>query len=87
MERRATADRRLVHVFVSDERRNGPYERRGADIRHLERERERKKIERIRAFKEKGQPSPPATPVITKKRLIYVGLALLIIVVASFLLN
>lgn len=85
MERRQTEQRREIHVFVSDERREGPYDRRGAGTRRLQRARERQKIERIRAFKEKGKASLPAPPLITKKRLVYLGLALLVIVVAVLL--
>jgi hypothetical protein len=87
MERRMTADRRLIHVFVADERRSGPYNRRGAETRHRERDAEKEKIERIRAFKKQSHPSRSATPLITKKRLIYLSLALLLIVVALFLRN
>ncbi|MFO7715519.1 hypothetical protein [Desulfosarcina sp.] len=82
-----TADRRLIHVFVSDERRSGPHERRGAEIRHLESMRERQKIERIRAFKQKGQSAQPATPMVTKKRLTYLCLGLLLLIAAALLLN
>ncbi len=87
MERRKAEARRQVHVFVSDDRRDGPYERRDDEARRGERERERKKIARIRAFKEKDKAPPPATPVITQKRLIYIGLALLAIVFAIMLLR
>ncbi len=82
MERRKAEARRQVHVFVSDDRRDGPYERRDDEARRGERERERKKIERIRAFKEKDKAPPPATPMISQKRLIYTGIALLVVVVA-----
>jgi cell division protein FtsN len=87
MERRRTDDRRQVHMFVSDDRRDGPYERRDDEIRRREREREREKIESIRSFKEKEHVPPPATPMITPKRLIYFGLALLVVVVAVMLLQ
>ena len=87
MERRKTEDRRQVHVFVSDDRRDGPYERRDDEARRRERERERKKIERIRAFKKKDNVPPPATPIITQKRLIYLVLVLLVFVVAVFLIK
>ena len=82
MERRKAEARRQVHMFVSDDRRDGPYERRDDEARRWERERERKKIERIRAFKEKDNVPLSATPMITKKRLVYIGLALLVVVVA-----
>ena len=52
MERRKTEDRRQFHVFVADDQREGPYERRDDDARRWEREQEKAKIERIRAFKE-----------------------------------
>ncbi|MBC2711960.1 MAG: hypothetical protein HGJ94_13515 [Desulfosarcina sp.] len=87
MERRETEDRRQVHMFVAQERRDGPYERRGDATRRRERKQEREKIERIRAFKEKKKASLPVTPVMTKKRWVYLGLALLVIVVAVFLIK
>jgi hypothetical protein len=87
MERRKADDRRQVHVFVSDDRRDGPYERRDDDARRRERERERKKIERIRAFKEKDNAPPPARPMITQKRLMVVGVVGLVMVVALFLIQ
>lgn len=87
MERRKSEDRRQVHVFVSDDRRDGPHERRDDEARRRERERERKKIERIRAFKEQDNAPLPATPIITRKRLVYIGLALLVFVVAVMLLQ
>ena len=67
MERRKTEDRRQVHMFVSDDRRDGPYERRDDETRRRERERERQKIESIRSFKEKDNVPLPATPMITQK--------------------
>ena len=87
MERRKTDDRRQVHIFVSDDRRDGPYERRDDETRRREREREREKIIRIRSFKEKDNLPLPATPMITKKRLVYIGLALLVVAVAVMLLQ
>jgi hypothetical protein len=87
MERRMTPDRRLIHIFVADERRSGPYNRRGAETRHRERESEREKIARIRAFKEQSQSSSSTQPLITKKHLFFLGLALLIILVAFYLRN
>ena len=78
MERRNTDNRRQVHMFVAEDRRDGPYERRDDEARRRERERERKKIESIQSFKEKDNVPPPATPMITKKRLVYIGLALLV---------
>ncbi len=87
MERRKTDKRRKVHMFVSDDRRDGPYERRDDETRRREREREREKIERIRSFKEKDNVPSPATPMITKKRLIYVGMVVLVLLVALFLIQ
>jgi hypothetical protein len=87
MEKRKRADRREAHLFVADERRKGPHERRGADSRLLERERERQKIERIRAFKEKDKTVSHSAPLFTKKRLLYLGLALLVVMVALLLIN
>lgn len=85
MERRKAEDRRQVHVFVSDDRRDGPHERRDDEARRLERERERKKIERIRAFKEKDNAPLPAAPMITRKRLMVVGVVVLVLLAALFL--
>lgn len=87
MERRTTATRRQEHLFVADDRRAGPYDRRGDDARRLERMREREKIERIRAFKSRDKAAPPDTMTITKKQLVYVGLFLVVIVVAVVLLR
>jgi len=87
MERRKAENRRQVHVFVSDDRRDGPYERRDDETRRREREQERKKIERIRAFKEQDNAPLSATPMMTKKRWVYIGLALLVFVVAVMLLQ
>ena len=87
MERRQAEARRQVHVFVSKDRRDGPYERREGEARRRERERERKKIESIRAFKEKDKAPAPAAPMITQKRLIYVGMVVLVLVVALFLIQ
>lgn len=87
MERRQTAERRKIHMFVSEERRTGPHERRGADARRRESAREREKIARIRAFKEKDKVSVPARPLITRKRLLFVGLGLLIIIGILFIRN
>lgn len=87
MERRQTAERREVHLFVGDERREGPHDRRSSGKKHVDREREQAKIERIRAFKEKDKAASQETPRFSKKRLIYLGVALLIILVALFLIN
>lgn len=86
MERRKTEDRRHVHAFVADDRRDGPYERRDKDARRWEREQERAKIERIRAFKGKDKTSPSASPMVATKRWVYIGLALLVIAVAVFMI-
>jgi hypothetical protein len=84
MERRTTETRRQDHVFVADERRQGPHDRRGDEARRRERERERKKIESIRAFKEKDKSPSPSAPMITNKRLMYLGVILLVLVVGVF---
>ncbi|HSO17927.1 MAG TPA: hypothetical protein VLT88_00630 [Desulfosarcina sp.] len=70
MERRTTDDRRQDHLYVADERRAGPYDRRNADARLQQREAERAKIERIRSFKQKDRNAAHATPLLTKKRLL-----------------
>lgn len=87
MERRVSGDRRQDHVFVANDRRSGPYDRRNASSRLQAREAERAKIERIRAFKQKEQTAPKKAPLLTKQRLVYLGVALLIIVIALFLMN
>ena len=87
MERRVTGDRRQAHVFVADDRRSGPFDRRNASSRLQAREAERAKIERIRAFKHKDQTAPEKAPLFTKQRLIFLGVALLIIVTALFFMN
>jgi hypothetical protein len=87
MERRAAEIRRQDHLFVADERREGPHDRRGDEARRRERMREQEKIEKIRAFKARDKPSPSDTLMINKKRLVFLGLALLVIVVALILLQ
>ena len=87
MERRKIAKRRAVHLFVADERRKGPFDRRGVETRFLEREREREKIERIRAFKQRDQTISKDTPLFTKKRLVYLGLIVIIVVAVLFLID
>jgi hypothetical protein len=87
MERRKTENRRQVHLYVADDRRTGPFDRRGDDIRRRERMQEREKIERIRAFKEKDTSTPTDTPTMTKKRLVFACLVLLVIVAALMLLQ
>ena len=87
MERRKGEDRRQVHVFVSEDRRDGPFERRDDETRRREREREREKIERIRAFKHKDKAPLPARPMITKKRMMVVGIVLLVLVAAVLLMK
>ena len=87
MERRTGDSRRQHHAFVSDDRRDGPYERRGDDVRRRERELEREKIEKIRAFKEKDNIPSPGPPIITRQRLIYLGIAMLVVVIAVFLIQ
>ena len=87
MERRKAEDRRQVHVFVSEDRRDGPFERRDDETRRREREREREKIERIRAYKQKDKAPLPTRPMITKKRMIVVGIVLLAWVAAMLLVK
>jgi hypothetical protein len=85
MERRKIPDRRKVHMFVFEEQRTGPHDRRGAENRRLERAREMEKIKRIQAFKEQDRASAtPAEPILTKKQLAYIGLALLLLAIALF---
>jgi len=87
MERRKAEERRQAHVFVADDRREGPHERRADEARRRERERERKKIERIRAFKQQDNVPSPAAAMLTKKRLIYLACVFLILVVAVLLIK
>ena len=85
MERRKAKDRRQVHVFVSEDRRDGPFDRRDDETRRRERERERAKIEKIRAYKQKDKA--PARPMVTKKRMMVVGIVLLVWVAAVWLMK
>lgn len=87
MERRETADRRQAHLFVADERRSGPYDRRNASTRQQEREAERAKIERIRAFKQKDRSASHGKPLFTKQRLLILGGILLVIIIALLLMK
>ena len=87
MERRRAENRRQVHLYVADDRRSGPFDRRGDDIRRRERMQEREKIERIRAFKDRDKSSPSDTPTTTKKQLVVAGLVLLVIVAAFMFLQ
>ena len=87
MERRKAKDRRQVHMFVSKDRRDGPFDRRDDETRRREVEREREKIERIRAYKQKNKAPLPARPMITKKRMIVVGIVLLAWVTAMLLVK
>jgi len=82
MERRKMPDRRRVHVFVSQDRRTGPYDRRGASSRLRERAQEMEKIKRIQSFKEKDKIAAPAAFGLDKKRIIFLVLAALILIVA-----
>lgn len=86
MERRKTADRRQEHIFVSADRRSGPFDRRQKSHRHRDIEQEREKIERIRAFKARDRAASSASPpLFTRKRLVRMGLALLALVVVLYL--
>jgi len=87
MEKRKKVDRRQDHLFVSDDRRTGPYDRRSPALGREEIEAEREKVERIRAFKAKDRSTPSAQPLFTPKRLVFLGLALLLLVAILFFLN
>jgi hypothetical protein len=88
MERRKTADRRQEHIFVSEDRRSGPFDRRDKVHRRRDIEEEREKIERIRAFKAKDRAASSASPpLFTRKRLVWMGLALLGLVVVFYLIR
>jgi len=87
MEKRKMVDRRQAHLFVSDDRRTGPYDRRSPALGREEIEAEREKIERIRAFKTKDRTAPADQPLFTPKRLVFLGLALLMLVAVLFFLN
>ncbi|BBO75880.1 hypothetical protein DSCW_32970 [Desulfosarcina widdelii] len=86
MERRKITDRRHKHIFVSEDRRSGPFDRRDKGHRRQEIEEEREKIERIRAFKAKDRAaSSTSPPLFTKKRVVWMGLAILVLVVVLYL--
>lgn len=87
MERRKSPDRRREHVFVSQDRRQGPYDRRGVEARLRTGRREREKIERIRAFKKKEPAVSPAPGLLTGRRLVTAALIVLILVAAILLLR
>ena len=87
MERRETADRRQDHLYVANERRSGPHDRRNASTRQREREAERAKIEKIRAFKQKDQSASRGKPLFTTQRLLILGGILLVILIALLLMN
>lgn len=87
MERRRTADRRETHLYVAEDRREGPHDRRGAGVRYQEREQERAKIERIRAYREKDKAASHSAPLFSKKRLVYLGITLLVVIVALLLVQ
>ena len=81
MERRQSTERREAHAFVSDDRRTGPHDRRGAEARRLDREREQEKIDRIRAYKTRDSQPSPATSRKTGKRWALLGIVLGAIIV------
>lgn len=86
MERRKKADRRQEHIFVSEDQRSGPFDRRQKSHRRRDVEEEREKIERIRAFKARDRAASSASPpLFNKKRLVWMGLALLALVVVTYL--
>ena len=85
MEKRRSPDRRQEHMFVSKDRRVGPFDRRDSTDRREEILSEREKIERIRAFKAKDQAVSSQAPLFTKKRLILLGAALLLLIAVLYL--
>jgi hypothetical protein len=88
MERRKIADRRKLHMFFSDERRTGPFDRRNADARRRERAQEMEKIKKIRQFREnETPPASSARPILTRTQLVAVGLALLLLAIVLVLFN
>ena len=74
-------------MFVSNERRTGPFDRRGAAMRHREREMEIRKIKQLRRYKEKDRATPSAEPLLTRKRLTLLGLALVLIVIMALMVS
>jgi hypothetical protein len=72
-------------MFVSNERRTGPFDRRGADMRHRERQMELRKIKQLRRYKERDRATPSAEPLLNKKRLTLLGLALVLIVIMALM--
>ena len=87
MERRAIADRRQVHMFFANDRRTGPHDRRGADIRREQRAKEIKKIKALMAYKEKEQDAPAKSSTLTRKRIAYIGVVLAIVVIVIAMLT
>jgi hypothetical protein len=89
MERRQTAERRQVHLFVAEDRREGPHDRRKAHLKLVDLEQERAKIERIRAFKAKDKNKTESTksPLFSTNRLIYLGVVLVIVLAALLLIT
>lgn len=87
MERRKIPDRRKVHLFISEERRTGPFDRRNADVRRRERAEELKKIQDIRRFRERDpvSPTPAGADYPGRKKLVAVGVALLLLAIAFFM--
>ena len=62
MERRKSPDRRKMHVFFSDERRLGPFDRRDAAERLEQRKREMEKIEKIKAYRQRDAAANTPSP-------------------------
>jgi hypothetical protein len=89
MERRKIPDRRQQHTFFSDDRRSGPFDRRNADARLWERAQEMEKIKQIREYKERDVASstPSATSMFTPRRLVAIGVAVLLLVILLFVFN
>jgi len=73
-------------MFVSEDRRSGPFDRRDKNHRLRDIEEEREKIERIRAFKARDRAASSASPpLFTKKRLTWMSLAILALVMVLYL--
>ena len=87
MEKRQSVDRRQEHLFVSDDRRSGPYDRRRPPSRREEIEAEKEKIARIQAFKAMKTTADTSQPLFTPKRLALLGLALVLLLAMLFFLN
>ena len=82
MERRRIADRRKMHLFVAEERRTGPHDRRGAHKKRQAWQREREKVEKIKDYRTTPRRTAHSAPRrITNLQFFIVGLALILLVV------